>query len=431
MYKKIIDSDIVVFGLGIFLAISTLILPNVGINFFGINIEDIPFILVLLFLIVFQLIQKKFEMNFLDSVWIYLGILFILFSLVSSFNNFFKPMNLRFIVYILFGYLFYKFSLSFRDRSKFVKLLLLPIGIIPLTNLVVYITKYTSPDLNNGWIQSHFELTNIFNEGRLAGLQGGGPNVLGALLGLSTITFLHYTIKEKDVRYKSAYGLILIISIFCLFLTFSRGSYVAIFLSLILYLYLETKDLKILFISGTISILLGALFLYFGNSQILLKDSDRALLSDIAVKELEVFNGVGGGQYITAIYGSYLLALDPELIMEQYNLSIDQIDSGIIPEGYEGEGDFLIVSSGGGYEILQAAKIADKCTGNRTTCQNSRVDLATLSKFFPIVKDIKFEEINTIVSNSECLTDYSPDYLVTRSEYACLNNDINLSLIHI
>ncbi len=426
MYKKIIDSDIVVFGLGIFLAISTLILPNVGINFFGINIEDIPFILVLLFLIVFQLIQKKFEINFLDSVWIYLGILFILFSLVSSFNNFFKPMNLRFIVYILFGYLFYKFSLSFRDRSKFVKLLLLPIGIVPLTNLVVYITKYTSPDLNNGWIQSHFELTNIFNEGRLAGLQGGGPNVLGALLGLSTITFLHYTIKEKDVRYKSAYGLILIISIFCLFLTFSRGSYVAIFLSLILYLYLETKDLKILFISGTISILLGALFLYFGNSQILLKDSDRALLSDIAVKELEVFNGVGGGQYITAIYGSYLLALDPELIMEQYNLSIDQIDSGIIPEGYEGEGDFLIVSSGGGYEILQAAKIADKCTGNRTTCQNSRVDLATLSKFFPVVKDIKFEEINAIVSNSECLTDYSPDYLVTRSEYACLNNDINI-----
>ena len=201
-------------------------------------------------------------------------------------------MNLRFIVYILFGYLFYKFSLSFRDRSKFVKLLLLPIGIVPLTNLVVYITKYTSPDLNNGWIQSHLELTNIFNEGRLAGLQGGGPNVLGALLGLSTITFLHYTIKEKDVRYKSAYGLILIISIFCLFLTFSRGSYVAIFLSLILYLYLETKDLKILFISGTISILLGALFLYFGNSQILLKDSDRALLSDIAVNELEVFKGV-------------------------------------------------------------------------------------------------------------------------------------------
>ena len=426
MYKKIIDSDIVVFALGIFLAISTLILPNVGINFFGINLEDIPFILILFFLIIFQLVEKKFEINLLDSAWIYLGILFILFSLISSFNNFFNPMNLRFIVYILFGYLFYNFSLSFTDKSKLIKLILLPIGLVPLTNLVVYITKYTSSDLNNGWIQSYIEFTNIFNEGRLAGLQGGGPNVLGALLGLSTITYLHYTLKEKDIRYKLLYGLILIISIFCLFLTFSRGSYVAIFLSLILYLYLQTKDLKILFISGTISILLGVLFIYFGNSQILLKDSDRALLSDIAVKELEVFKGVGGGQYITGVYGSYLLALDPELIMEQYNLSVDQIDSGIIPEGYEGEGEFLIVSSGGGYEILQAAKVADRCTGNRTTCQNSRVDLVTLSKFFSIVKKIKLEKINTIISNSDCLTDYSPDYLVTRSDYSCLNNDINI-----
>ena len=121
---------------------------------------------------------------------------------------------------------------------------------------------------------------------------------------MSTITYLHYTLKEKDIRYKLLYGLILIISIFCLFLTFSRGSYVAIFLSLILYIYLQTNDIKILFISGIISILLGVLFIYFGNSQILLKDSDRALLTDIAVKELEVFKGVGGGQYITGVYGS-------------------------------------------------------------------------------------------------------------------------------
>ena len=135
---------------------------------------------------------------------------------------------------------------------------------------------------------------------------------------------------------------------------------------------------------------------------------------------------MGSEMCIRDRYGSYLLALDPKLIMEQYNLSLDQVDSGIVPEGYEGEGDFLIVSSGGGYEILQAAKVADRCTGNRATCQNSRVDLITLAKFFSIVKDIQLEEVITIVSNSDCLTNYSPDYLVTRSDYSCLNNDINI-----
>ena len=426
MYKKIIDSDIAIFLLGTLLASSTLILPNVGINFFGINLEDLPFIFASLFFLIFFLNQKKFEKNFQDLIWFYFGILFILFSLISSFDDFLNPMNLRFILYILFGYLTYKFSLSFTNKLKLIKLLLLPIGFIPLANLIVYFTKYTSPDLNNGWIKSYLEDTNIFTAGRLAGLQGGGPNVLGALLCLSTITFLHYTLKEKDKRYKLAYGFILTISIFCLFLTFSRGSYVAIFLSLFLYLYIETKKVKTIITAGTISIILGALFLYFGNSQIVLRDSDRSLLSDIAVKELEVFKGVGGGRYLTGVYGSYLLALDPELIMEQYNLSIDQIDSGIVPEGYEGEGDFLIASSGGGYEILQAAKVADRCTGNRTTCQNSRVDLITLSKFFSIVKDIQYEKVMTIISNSDCLTSYSNDYLVTRSDYSCLNNDINI-----
>ena len=58
--QKIIDSDIAIFLLGTLLAFSTLILPNVGINFFGINLEDLPFIFASLFFLIFFLNQKSF-----------------------------------------------------------------------------------------------------------------------------------------------------------------------------------------------------------------------------------------------------------------------------------------------------------------------------------------------------------------------------------
>ena len=410
---------------GFLISFSTLILPNFGLGIFGINFEDLPFLVIVFFLLANLLVNKS-NLTFSHTrIWLFLIAVFIFFALISSVNSFFDPINLRFIVYILFGYLIYSYSTISTNKIKFVKYLFLPIAIVSVANFIVYITGYTSFDNNNGWIASNIWPSNLLNSGRLAGIQGGGPNVLGALLGLSTLVFIFYFLRSKDLKSKIIYIFILFISIFSLFLTFSRGSYVAIILSLIIFLYLETKNIKIVLISGSIFLALGTLFLYFGNSQIILKDSDRALLSDIAFDNLDIFHGVGGGRYLPDIYGSYLLALDPELVAEQYNISVDQISSGIIPEGYEGKGNFLIASSGGGYEVLQAANIADKCTGNRKTCQNSRVTVETLVKFFSIVKGIEHEPLKGLFLESECIPQEGSEYLISRGEYACLNYYIN------
>ena len=425
MAKKILNSDKFIFILGFLIAFSTLILPNFGLGIFGINFEDLPFLIIICFLISHLLINKSLTTLSDSRIWLGLITVFILFGLISSASSFFNPINLRFIVYIFFGYLIYTYSSFTTNKDKLVRSLFLPISLVSVANFIVYITEYTSADNNNGWIPSNIWPSNLLNSGRLAGIQGGGPNVLGALLGLSTLVLIYYYIKTNELKLKIIYITILFISIFCLFLTFSRGSYVAILLSLIIFLYLESKNLKIVLISSSICLTLGGLFLYFGDSQIILKDSDRALLSDIAFNNLDIFQGVGGGRYLTDIYGSYLLALDPELVEEQYNISVNQISSGIIPEGYQGKGNFIIASSGGGYEVLQAANIADKCTGNRKTCQNSRVTVESLIKFFSIVKDIEHKNLDGLFLESECIPQQDPDYLVSRGEYACLNHYIN------
>ena len=425
MLKNILNSEKLIIFLGILLALSTLILPNFGLDFFGINFEDIPFILVFYFLLLHFIKNKSWLSISINKIWGYLGLSFVLFALVSSKSDFFNPTNLRFLIYILFGFLVFAFCKFNKNISMLVAYFFLPTSIIILANFVIYLTKYTSLDNHNGWLASNIWPSNLLNSGRLAGLQGGGPNVLGALLGLSTLVFVYFFLNSNNLKIRLGYLLILFIAAFCLFLTFSRGSYLAILISLILFLYLRSNDIKIVLISGTILFTLGSLFLYFGNSQILLKDSDRSLLSDIAISNLDTFKGVGGGRYLSEIYENYLLALDPELIAEQYNLTLDQFNSGIIPEGYEGQGDFIIASSGGGYEVLQAANIADKCTGNRSTCQNARVIPNTLIKFLSVAKGIEFEVLTNLFYDSKCLPSTDVDYLITRGEYACLNYFVN------
>ena len=410
---------------GTLLALSTLILPNFGLDLFGLNFEDLPFIFVFIFLFLHFIINQSWLSISINHIWGYLGFSFVLFALVSSKSDFINPTNLRFIIYILFGFLVFAFCKFNKNISKIVQYFFLPTSFIIFTNFAIYFIKYTSLDNNNGWLASNIWPSNLLNSGRLAGLQGGGPNVLGALLGLSTLVFVFYLFNSQNLLNRISYLLIFVISVFCLFLTFSRGSYLAILISSIIFLYLRSKDIKIVLISASIIFALGSLFLYFGNSQILLKDSDRSLLSDIAFSNLNIFKGVGGGRYLTEIYGNYLLALDPEIIAEQYNLSVDQINSGIIPEGYEGQGNFTIASSGGGYEVLQAANIADKCTGNRLTCQNARVTPDTLIKFLSVAKGIEFDVLTNLFYDSKCLASTDVDYLITRGEYACLNYFVN------
>ena len=156
------------------------------------------------------------------------------------------------------------------------------------------------------------------------------------------------------------------------------------------------KNVKFLLITSSIVLVIGIIFLYIGNPQIILKESDRSLLSQIAIENLGLYKGVGGGNYLNEIYGEYLLALDPEILDREYGISIDKRLLGIEPPGYEGLANFEISTSGSGYEMLQAAFVTEQCTGNRRSCQHQRVDIETIEKFLTIVKKQDRAEIETI-----------------------------------
>ena len=269
--------------------------------------------------------------------------------------------------------------------------------------------------LNNsiGWITNYSDTNNIFFSGRLAGFQGSGPNVAGTIFGLlSILSFYFY----KNTR-RNFYQILIFVNLFLFFITYSRGSYLALLIVSIIYILskIKSRKFKIIYISG---IFISSLaLLYFGPSDVILKENDRSLLASIAISNIEFVNGVGGGQYVEKIYEPYLLSVNPDLLEENLKITLNKVELGITPEEYRDTNiDFFIGTSGGGFEILQQYFIVGQCSDDRNTCQYLRVDEDTVINFLNIFRlpnqDLVQNAINKCVDNSK--------KLITRGEFACL-----------
>ena len=148
---------------------------------------------------------------------------------------------------------------------------------------------------------------------------------------------------------------------------------------------IENSKIKTIYISG---ILISSLaLLYFGPSEIILKENDRSLLANIAISNIEITNGVGGGKYVEKIYEPYLLSVDPDLLEENLKITLNKVELGITPEEYrDTDIEFFIGTSGGGFEILQQYFIVDQCSDDRNTCQYLRVREDTVVNFLNLFK---------------------------------------------
>ena len=96
--------------------------------------------------------------------------------------------------------------------------------------------------LNNsiGWITNYSDTNNIFFSGRLAGFQGSGPNVAGTIFGLlSILSFYFY----KNTR-RNFYQILIFVNLFLFFITYSRGSYLALLIVSIIYILSKIKSRK-------------------------------------------------------------------------------------------------------------------------------------------------------------------------------------------
>ena len=347
----------------------------------------------------------------------------ILIFLFSKFDLFI----VRLIFFTLIGFSIY-ILLSGSDFYQ-KELFILPSIFVLLVNLIISIFQISLIDNSYGWIIFNIEDPNFFQAGRLSGLQGSGPNVAGAMFTFLFFIFLaNYFNTKKIVYFISS-----LIAVFLIFVTYSRGSYLAIFLCTLLFFVMKDFSFNKLAKSVFVIFIPFLLFLYFGNSQILLKETDREYLNNIAVDNLKLTSGLGGGNYIEEIYGNYLLSINPEILENSLNIILNEVELGITPEEYrDSDVKFFMGTSGSGYELLQNSFVVDECEYDRRTCQYQRIDSSILSKFTSILLKIDLAESLKLVNDSLCI---DTSAFITRIEFACfvesnkvqiLNQNVNI-----
>jgi len=308
-------------------ALSLLIPPNMGFDIFGINFDDLPLLVIFLVLITKKLINFKLEKP--DRIFfIFVLSFFIYVNIFVEEINYLNKTNLRFIFYFLLCYL--SVDLLFKNNQSIIDFFD-PLGIVMLANFVLILFQIQIPGNINGWILNNTASSNPLNSGRLGGLQGGGPNVIGIICAVYLFVCL-FKIFNSDNPNKylienKVNTFLLTISLINLFLTYSRGSYIAFLFGLVwllLFSQLLNKKIKI-FVIVFLTFLSG--FLVFAFPSVFLKQSNRTFLNSLGIENVEIFTGSGGGNYIKKVYKEYLITLDENELIERFGIKYNEVQN--------------------------------------------------------------------------------------------------------
>ena len=310
--------------IGSVFAISLLIPQNIGINLLGINFEDIPLIVIFLVLLVLKIQNftlQKFDILFLS----FLGIFVIYTTFLVSEFKLFNQTNLRFYFYFMLSYLC--IDLLQKNENRIIDLFE-PLGIVMLANFIVIIFQIQLPGTIDGWVLNNTDSINPFASGRLGGFQGGGPNVIGIICAIYCLLCVHKLIISGNIRTflleDRLNASLLFISLINLIFTFSRGSYLALFiglLTLIMFSEKIDKAIKTYFVTSLSLIVIFSIYTFPG---IFLKETNRSFLNSLGAKNTEIFVGAGGGNYIKSVYEEYLVTLDEDILFDEFNITYSE-----------------------------------------------------------------------------------------------------------
>jgi hypothetical protein len=311
-------------SIGLLFSISLIIPANYGLNFIGLNFEDLP--IIFLFGILFYRKVTNFSMTPFDKVFFIFITFFILYSNIFTKNfQLFNQTNIRFYFYFVLSYLCVDILKA--SNNKVIEIFQ-PLGIVMIANFIVVLFQIQLPGTIDGWILNNSGSINPLTSGRLGGFQGGGPNVIGIICVIYALVCLYKILSSKNiVLYLISDKLnttLLIISIFNLYITFSRGSYIALFTgSLVILFYADsfTKNSKITII---LLITISIVIVIYIFPSIFLKQSNRSFLNNLAINNIQIFKGTGGGNYIKEVYKEYLLTLDDNDLLEKFNIQYSQ-----------------------------------------------------------------------------------------------------------
>ena len=326
MYGNIKLSKINSGTVGSFFALTLLISPNIGINFYGINLEDIPLILIFIILLIKKI--KKLSFQTYDKLFIFFIAFFIIYTtLFVQEVRIFNQTNLRFYFYFVLAYLSINLLLENDDQIiDFFK----PLSFVMIANFILIIFQVELPGTIDGWISSNTDTTNPFNSGRLGGFQGGGPNVIGIICAVFSLVCIYKILSSENliqtIFSDRLNSFLLFISLINLLFTFSRGSYVAFFIGVLILILFSQKlslNLKISFIAFSSLSIVVILYLFPG---IFLKESNRSFLNSLGAKNVEIFIGTGGGNYVKNVYKEYLITLDDDKLLQKFNITYSEED---------------------------------------------------------------------------------------------------------
>jgi len=310
-------------------ALSLLIPPNVGLNLLGINFEDLP--LIILFAYLFYLKIENFKKNKVDKFDTYFLIFLSLFIFYTNLfienKEIFNQTNLRFYFYFFLTYLVVNI---FDSNKNNIINIFEPLSSVMVINFLIILTKFQINGNLNGWISNNTGGNNPFTSGRLGGLQGGGPNVIGIICAISTLLCLYKILSSNRIfdyiKINKFNSLILFISLFNLYLTYSRGSYLALAVGCVILLII-TDNLKrnIKFSLLTLLTVLTLIFIYI-NPSIFLKQSNRGYLIELGINNVSLFKGTGGGNYVKSVYKEYLITLDDKKLIDEFNITYSDLE---------------------------------------------------------------------------------------------------------
>ena len=308
-------------NIGRIFALSLLIPPNFGFDIGGINLEDLPLIILFLFLVVRKI--KNLNISKSDKVFSGFLIAFIFYtSFISNEFELFNQTNLR--IYFYFFLVYLCIDIVIKDDNSIFSIFN-QLSIVMIANFLVIVFQIQLPGFIDGWILNNSGSLNPLSSGRLGGLQGGGPNVIGIICAVYAFICIEKIINSDDIflhLLSNKFNSVLtIISLFNLYLTYSRGSYLALLIGLVILVFNSKKisrsQKKRLFYIGTAFIFL---IIYLSPS-VFLKQSNRFFLNSLAIENVKPFKGVGGGNYIKEVYREYLVTLDEDIVKEQFNIS--------------------------------------------------------------------------------------------------------------
>ena len=155
---------------------STLLIPsNYGLNILGLNFEDLPIVVLFLFLF-YKKITNHDPISNIDKVFLTFIFSFILYSNIFTQNfEIFNQTNLRFYFYFILSYLCVD---VIRANKENLITVFEPLSYVMIANFLVVLFQVQLPGTIDGWILNNSGSTNLFTSGRLGGFQGGGPNVI-------------------------------------------------------------------------------------------------------------------------------------------------------------------------------------------------------------------------------------------------------------